>query len=83
MLLFLFWLVLCGVAAWIGADKGRSGLGFFVTSFFLSPVVGIIAAIGCQPRAPEVKVYKDNTGLIPETRTVAQVYGDVRIEPRL
>ena len=45
MELFIIWLFLSGVAAVIASKKGRSGIGFFLLSIILSPLVGIIAAV--------------------------------------
>lgn len=41
----LVWLALCIVAAAIANGKGRSGAGFFLLSFFFSPLIGIICAL--------------------------------------
>ena len=40
-ILFL-WLVFCGGVAAIGRNKGRSALKFFLLSFLLSPLIGLI-----------------------------------------
>lgn len=47
--LVLVWFALCGVAAYIAGSKGRSGVGLFFLSFFLSPLVGIIVALAMRP----------------------------------
>lgn len=44
-LIFVFWVVFSILAAIIARKKGRSGIGFFFLSLFLSPVIGIIAAL--------------------------------------
>lgn len=44
MWIFLLWLFFCFVAGKIAANKGRSGFGFFMLAFILSPIVGIICA---------------------------------------
>ena len=50
--LFIGWLILCGLCAWYASSrKGRSGVGFFFLSFFLSPLVGFIAALIASPNA--------------------------------
>lgn len=49
ILVFVVWLALCGAAAYIADNKGRSGVGIFFLSFFLSPLVGIIVALGMRP----------------------------------
>ncbi|MGB9235808.1 MAG: zinc ribbon domain-containing protein [Terriglobales bacterium] len=54
VLILIVWLGLCGAAAYIAENKGRSGLGIFFLSFFLSPLIGIIVALGM--RADETKV---------------------------
>jgi hypothetical protein len=45
MMWILFWMFLCVIAGVIAAGKDRSGVGFFFLAFFLSPLVGIIAAL--------------------------------------
>jgi S1-C subfamily serine protease len=55
MALFVLWVALCFVAAVIAANKGRSGPGFFFLAFFLSPLVGIIAAAVVKANATVVE----------------------------
>lgn len=56
VLIFIAWLALCGVAAYIVANKGRSGVGVFFLSLFLSPLVGIIVAFSLSPNVEKVAV---------------------------
>lgn len=39
----IWWLVLCGLTAWLARGKGRSPTGFFAIAFFFSPVLGLLA----------------------------------------
>lgn len=48
------WLIFSLVAAWIASSKGRSGLGVFVLSVLLSPLIGIIVALVMQ-RADKIE----------------------------
>lgn len=41
----IIWLSLSALAGVIASNKGRSGFGFFILSVFLSPLIGIIAAL--------------------------------------
>ena len=41
----LLWLPACFVVAYVASQKGRSGFGFFLLSFFLTPLIGFLAAI--------------------------------------
>lgn len=43
--LVIVWIVFSILAAIIARNKGRSGINFFFLSLFLSPVIGIIAAL--------------------------------------
>ena len=43
--ILLLWLPLCFVAAWVASQKGRSGVGIFFLSLFLSPVIGLLVVI--------------------------------------
>jgi hypothetical protein len=45
MEIFVIWLALSILAGIIANQKGRSGIGFFLLSLVLSPLVGIIAAL--------------------------------------
>jgi hypothetical protein len=49
MAIVIGWIALSIVAGVIAANKGRSRLGFIVLSLFLSPLVGIIAALVARP----------------------------------
>jgi hypothetical protein len=48
------WLVLCGAAAAYASNKGRSGVGIFFLSVFLSPVVGFIVALVMEPHLQKI-----------------------------
>jgi len=45
MEIVFFWFVLSFLAAWIADGKGRSMVGYFFLSLFLSPLIGLIAAL--------------------------------------
>lgn len=45
MELFLTWLILSILAGYYAGTKGRSSIGFFFLSIFLSPLIGFIAAL--------------------------------------
>ncbi len=48
IMIFILWFSLSLFAASIANKKGRSGNAFFFLAFFLSPVVGIIAALAAD-----------------------------------
>ena len=54
-MIVFFWICFSFLAAWIAADKGRSGVGFFFLSLLLSPLIGIIAACACQGRRDSIE----------------------------
>ena len=56
------WFALCFVAATIANNKGRSGFGFFFLALFLSPVVGIIAALVARPDKAAVEREQIDSG---------------------
>lgn len=45
---FVWWLALSFIAGIIAGKKGRSAVGFFFLSVFLSPLIGILAAAGAR-----------------------------------
>lgn len=49
MLVFL-WIAGSVVAAWVAHDKGRNGPMFFLLALVASPLIGLLAAIGCRAR---------------------------------
>ena len=55
-ILFIGWLILCGLVAFIAGQRGRSPLAWFVVSFFLSPLVGyaVLVAIPLASEGPAV-----------------------------
>ena len=53
--LVIVWFALCYVSGHIAEKKGRSGVGFFCLAFFLSPVVGILAAVIASPNKSKVE----------------------------
>ena len=53
MFTVLVWVGLSAVVGWAGAQKGRSGGGFFLLSLLLSPLIGILVLIAA-PRVERV-----------------------------
>lgn len=56
MEIILGWFIFSIVAGVIASSKGRSGFGYFILSLLLSPIIGILIAIGVptintQPQA--------------------------------
>jgi len=49
LFVFVTWLVLSGAAAAYASNKGRSGVGIFFLSLFLSPLVGFVVAVAMGP----------------------------------
>jgi hypothetical protein len=45
----VLWLFFCAVSARIAEKKGRSGWGYFLLSFLLSPLIGMICAALADP----------------------------------
>ena len=45
MEIFIFWILFAIVIGWIATTKGRSGIGFFLLSIFISPLLGLIIVL--------------------------------------
>jgi len=56
------WLALAVVAGVIASNKGRSGSGFFLLAVFLTPLVGIIAALIAQPDTQRLEMAALDSG---------------------
>ena len=44
----IWWLVLCGLTAWLAHGKGHNPTGFFAIALFCSPVLGLLALIAAR-----------------------------------
>lgn len=55
MEIFITWFSLSIVAAVIASKKGRNGVGFFLLSILLSPIIGIPAALIATPNDSELE----------------------------
>lgn len=53
LLLLGIWLALSGLVAWLGLQRGRSALGFFVLAALLSPLVAYAVLVALPDRALE------------------------------
>ena len=62
MEIFIIWLFLSVVAGVIASNKGRSGIGFFLLSVILSPLIGIIAALVAGANKANVEEKKMSSG---------------------
>ena len=49
----LLWLVLCFVVSALASSRGRSAVGFFFLSFFLSPLIGLLVLLVARNLAAE------------------------------
>jgi hypothetical protein len=53
MTAFVIWLGLCILTAWGASQKGRSPVGWFLLSFLVSPLIGLIALAFARRLEPE------------------------------
>ena len=61
----LLWVIFCIVPAMIASGKGRSGMGFFLLSLFLSPLIGLIAALIASPaQKPQTVIVNQSPGVV-------------------
>jgi hypothetical protein len=49
---FALWIGGASVAAWVGGEKGRDPIAWFVVAFFLSPLVALVALGAVPARRP-------------------------------
>jgi hypothetical protein len=49
---FALWIGGASVAAWVGGEKGRDPIAWFVVAFFLSPLVALVALGAVPSRSP-------------------------------
>ena len=60
--IFAVWLALCFIIGFVAGGKGRSAVGFFFLSLFLSPLVGGIAVMVAKPNSKIVEGQALSTG---------------------
>lgn len=70
IILLIFWLILCGVVAYVASGRGHSGLLFFLVSMVLSPLVGLILAL--------VIPTKKTRGALEHSDTVYSVADEIK-----
>jgi hypothetical protein len=58
---FALWVGGAFVAAWVGGEKGRDPIAWFVLAFFLSPLVALIALGAVPSRRPGWSTELDKT----------------------
>jgi len=59
VILFLsigLWLVFCALVGYVGNQRGRDGIGLFVMSILISPLIGYFVAVGLPAREVAPKV---------------------------
>ena len=54
MTVFIIWVLLSVAAGVYAANKGRSGMGCFFLSLFLSPLVGFVVALAMRPQERKI-----------------------------
>ena len=67
MEILVFWLVFAVIVGVIANNKGRSGIGWFLFSIVLSPLLGLIVVLVLSPgtdRAPVIGVADELTKLV-------------------
>jgi hypothetical protein len=79
MVIFLFWVMFAAlVAAW-ASSRGRSGLGYFMLSFILSPFVGVIILIIVGPKQKEIEARQLESREFKKCQACAEL---IRVEAR-
>lgn len=58
MEILISWLIFAGVIGFIATQRGRSGIGFFLLSALLSPLIGLIVLLA-TPGGTSVASHKD------------------------
>ncbi|OOE91281.1 zinc ribbon domain-containing protein [Salinivibrio sp. AR647] len=53
-MMIIIWFILAIFVAFYASSKGRSGLGFFLISLILSPLIGFIIALVVEERSVEI-----------------------------
>jgi RNA polymerase subunit RPABC4/transcription elongation factor Spt4 len=76
MVLFLSWIICAVLVGVYAGAKGRSGLGFFIVSLLLSPLIGFLIVV---VSAPDRTVVAQRTGLKKCSECAEYVQPDARV----
>ncbi len=79
-MVIIIWIAGCIIAAIIASNKGRSGVGFFFLSLFLSPLIGIIAAAAAKRDAGKLERKEIASGNSKKCPYCAEI---VKLEARI
>ncbi|MES2572965.1 MAG: hypothetical protein V4710_23280 [Verrucomicrobiota bacterium] len=72
-LVLVVWLLLCFLASTIADKKGRSGIGIFLLSVFLSPLVGILVTLILSPNTKVIRDRQLATGSLKQCPYCAEL----------
>jgi hypothetical protein len=72
MVLIIEWLAFAAVAGVVANGRGRSGLGYFLISVALSPLIGILLAVALPNRLPAIERQADPVAGLPALRRTNQ-----------
>ena len=76
----ILWFILAILVGAYANSRGRSGIGFFLLSTILSPVLGIIIAVGVGPDADKLEARAISAGKRRKCPYCAEL---VRMEARI
>jgi len=69
----IIWLIFCIFIGAIAKNKGRSGIGFFFLSLFLTPLIGLIAVLVVKSNVDEIEARKISSGAFKKCPYCAEI----------
>jgi len=69
----IIWLIFCIFIGAIAKNKGRSGIGFFFLSLFLTPLIGLIAVLVVKSNVDEIEAKKISSGVFKKCPYCAEI----------
>ncbi|TXI62714.1 MAG: hypothetical protein E6Q48_05475 [Limnohabitans sp.] len=82
---FLFWTLCAFGVAYLAAGRGRSGLGFFLLSFFMSPILGLIVVLVmrnlAEEQRKEAQIRREHEAHLESIRAIASKPETVVVTP--
>jgi hypothetical protein len=82
LLAFGLWIAGAAVAAWVGWEKGRDPIAWFVLAFFLSPLVALIALVAVPARRASRKAPRGSGPVEDPAVAAARLVNGVRQDNR-
>jgi len=83
MLLFVGWIILSVFVGWAASTRGRNGLGWFLISCLISPLLGVLVLIAVPPLSSNSQAENDDRSIEDQTKKCPRCAEIVKAEAKV